>query len=642
MKKMIRKRLCIVILTAMLFSLFINYYVQTLNARNDMYRDAQDKFWQVGQILDQNGREAEKEKENLKERCFIRAKAIAYIIQDRPEVVGNQEEIAKITKLLQVDEFHLFDPEGNLYAGSEPRYFGLNFSSGEQMQFFLPMLEDYSLQMCQDITPNTAEGKLMQYAAVWREDHKGIVQVGLEPTTVLESMKKTELSYVFSLVTSEKDSTIYAIDPESHLILGSTDDSLVGKQIQDIGIRPEQLGITDKVARMTVNQEESYGVFARRQSVILGITMSEAALYQKVNRSTFLVALYLTGISLIMIAFISNYIDRYVVDGISSIHDKLARITKGNLDTRVAVDSTPEFKQLSSQINQMVESLLDTTNKISHILEMTKIPMGVYEYNRDMKRVMATSRLAEILMLGEKEAGMLFSDYILFEEKLEQIRRHPLEQEGGVYELQGKETRFIRIEAFERGHSTLGMIVDVTNDILEKRKIKQERDVDLLTGLYSRRAFYSKLEGLFADPHGLEHAMMLMADADNLKQVNDRYGHENGDRYLASIADILKSCSWDKGIAARLSGDEFALFLYGGSSRESLVGCVDRMLGSMKESRVELDSHVLIPVRLSAGYSLYPEDGTESAVLLRKADEAMYEAKKGRVSAADDGGAADA
>ncbi|MCH1949794.1 diguanylate cyclase [Enterocloster sp. OA13] len=642
MKKMIRKRLCIVILTAMLFSLFINYYVQTLNARNDMYRDAQDKFWQVGQILDQNGREAEKEKENLKERCFIRAKAIAYIIQDRPEVVGNQEEIAKITKLLQVDEFHLFDPEGNLYAGSEPRYFGLNFSSGEQMQFFLPMLEDYSLQMCQDITPNTAEGKLMQYAAVWREDHKGIVQVGLEPTTVLESMKKTELSYVFSLVTSEKDSTIYAIDPESHLILGSTDDSLVGKQIQDIGIRPEQLGITDKVARMTVNQEESYGVFARRQSVILGITMSEAALYQKVNRSTFLVALYLTGISLIMIAFISNYIDRYVVDGISSIHDKLARITKGNLDTRVAVDSTPEFKQLSSQINQMVESLLDTTNKISHILEMTKIPMGVYEYNRDMKRVMATSRLAEILMLGEKEAGMLFSDYILFEEKLEQIRRHPLEQEGGVYELQGKETRFIRIEAFERGHSTLGMIVDVTNDILEKRKIKQERDVDLLTGLYSRRAFYSKLEGLFADPHGLEHAMMLMADADNLKQVNDRYGHENGDRYLASIADILKSCSWDKGIAARLSGDEFALFLYGGSSRESLVGCVDRMLGSMKESRVELDSHVLIPVRFSAGYSLYPEDGTESAVLLRKADEAMYEAKKGRVSAADDGGAADA
>ena len=105
----------------------------------------------------------------------------------------------KIARLLQVDEFHLFDTQGNLYAGSEPKYFGLNFSSGRQMQFFLPMLKDYHLQMCQDITPNTAEGKLMQYAAVWREDRKGIIQVGLEPTTVLDSMKRTELSYIFSL-----------------------------------------------------------------------------------------------------------------------------------------------------------------------------------------------------------------------------------------------------------------------------------------------------------------------------------------------------------------------------------------------------------------------------------------------------------
>ena len=113
MKKMIRKRLCIVILTAMLFSLFINYYVQTLNARNDMYRDAQDKFWQVGQILDQNGREAEKEKENLKERCFIRAKAIAYIIQDRPEVVGNQEDCSRSMNSICLIRREIFTPVRN-------------------------------------------------------------------------------------------------------------------------------------------------------------------------------------------------------------------------------------------------------------------------------------------------------------------------------------------------------------------------------------------------------------------------------------------------------------------------------------------------------------------------------------------------
>ncbi|MFQ7875270.1 hypothetical protein [Enterocloster sp.] len=74
MKQIIRKRLCIVILTAMLTTLLINYYIEIHNAQNEMYTSAQEMFWQVGQILDQNEKEAEKERENLKEQCFIRAK----------------------------------------------------------------------------------------------------------------------------------------------------------------------------------------------------------------------------------------------------------------------------------------------------------------------------------------------------------------------------------------------------------------------------------------------------------------------------------------------------------------------------------------------------------------------------------------
>ena len=54
----------------------------------------------------------------------------------------------KIASLLQVDELHLFDMEGRLYAGSEPKYYDYTFRSGEQMQFFLPMLDDVDLQLC--------------------------------------------------------------------------------------------------------------------------------------------------------------------------------------------------------------------------------------------------------------------------------------------------------------------------------------------------------------------------------------------------------------------------------------------------------------------------------------------------------------
>lgn len=82
-------------------------------------------------------------------------------------------------------------------AAHSRKYFGLNFRSGEQMQFFLPMLSDRSLELCQDITPNTAEQKLMQYAAVWREDGEGIVQIGMTPAGSSRPRRKTSFLTFF-------------------------------------------------------------------------------------------------------------------------------------------------------------------------------------------------------------------------------------------------------------------------------------------------------------------------------------------------------------------------------------------------------------------------------------------------------------
>ena len=102
----------------------------------------------------------------------------------------------------------------------------------------------------------------------------------------MDSMKLTELSYIFSLVTSEKDSTVYAIDPESETILGSTDETLVGKQIQEIGLHPDQLSVTNRAVRAVLNQKDSYCVFGKSNSVILGMSATSASLYREVNRST--------------------------------------------------------------------------------------------------------------------------------------------------------------------------------------------------------------------------------------------------------------------------------------------------------------------------------------------------------------------
>lgn len=63
---------------------------------------------------------------------------------------------------------------------------------------------------------------------------------------------------------------------------------------------------------------------------------------------------------------------------------------------------------------------------------------------------------------------------------------------------------------------------------LERRRIEHERDYDILTGLYNRQAFQRVCESLFAKPETLGHAALLMTDLDNLKTINDTYGHDWG------------------------------------------------------------------------------------------------------------------
>ena len=630
MKKTIQKRLSLIVAACMLISLALNYCLQIRDVRRSMYQASEERFWQINQILLQNELDTEQTKQDFKENCLIRAKAAAYIIQYRPEIINDLDEIKKVADLLQVDELHLFDAQGNLYSGTEPKYYGMNFQSGPQMQFFLPMLKDRSLELCQDITPNTAEQKLMQYAAVWREDGKEIIQIGMEPDRVVESMKKNELSYIFSLVTSDSGSTILAVDPDTYEVLGSTDLSFVGKNLNDLGITPQQASIRGKGFHSIVNGVPNYCVFADSDSVILGRIRTDSSLYQNTNRDSLLLAIYLLLLSAVIIVSISSYLDRSIVRSISRTNEKLCQITNGDLDTRVEVHTSPEFSELSGQINRMVDSLLDSTNKMSAILNTVRIPIAVYEYNPGMKRVLATSRIASILNLTEAETERLLSDSQLFEAKLAQIRRIPVEGEHEIYRLPGDPPRYIRLESVHHENGRIGIIMDVTQETEEKQQIVLERDIDMLTGLYNRRAFYNKMDALFQSGEKLGLGVLMMADADNLKRVNDKYGHENGDCYLRGIASLLKSCSAGHRILARLSGDEFVLFIYGAGSRRELEHYIRDICHAMETSMVSLCCGMSIPVRFSEGCAFYPEDSQDIPQLLKLADERMYENKKNR------------
>ena len=179
-------------------------------------------------VIDKNESIESEFVKSLKDDYIVRAKAISYIVDAKPEVEYDIDELQKIASLMSVDEIHFIDDTGTIYSGSIPKYFGYSFDSGEQMAFFKQMLNNYDLTLCRDVTPNTAEAKEMMYAITWNESKTHMVQVGITPKRLLKELKRNQISNVVADMPVYKGMEIYVVDAKTKKILGATDASWVG------------------------------------------------------------------------------------------------------------------------------------------------------------------------------------------------------------------------------------------------------------------------------------------------------------------------------------------------------------------------------------------------------------------------------
>lgn len=179
-------------------------------------------------VIDKNESIESEFVKSLKDDYIVRAKAISYIVDAKPEVEYDVDELQKIAGLMSVDEIHFIDDTGTIYSGSLPKYFGYSFDSGEQMAFFKQMLNNKDLTLCQDVTPNTAEAKEMMYAITWNEAKTHMVQVGITPKHLLKELKRTQISNVIADMPVYKGMEIYVVDAKTKKILGAIDASWVG------------------------------------------------------------------------------------------------------------------------------------------------------------------------------------------------------------------------------------------------------------------------------------------------------------------------------------------------------------------------------------------------------------------------------
>jgi diguanylate cyclase (GGDEF)-like protein len=157
--------------------------------------------------------------------------------------------------------------------------------------------------------------------------------------------------------------------------------------------------------------------------------------------------------------------------------------------------------------------------------------------------------------------------------------------------------------------------------------IKTTALTDELTSLYNRRAFMELLGKQFQQGRRGEYTFcLIMADCDNLKIVNDIYGHEAGNLLLQALARNFRHCLRGCDSAARYGGDEFTVLLPN-TSLETAEMVANRLKETMVASGFNYNGNV-ITTSISVGIASFPQHGDTEEALLRHADEAMYANKR--------------
>lgn len=157
-------------------------------------------------------------------------------------------------------------------------------------------------------------------------------------------------------------------------------------------------------------------------------------------------------------------------------------------------------------------------------------------------------------------------------------------------------------------------------------KSQRLAQTDGLTGMFNHRTFYETLDNELrrSQRYGGTVAI-IMADIDNLKPINDNFGHRAGDMTIRQISRRLQACIRQIDTAARYGGDEFAIILPN-TSLEDATMVAERMVKMVSESPIIFD-HQKINLSISVGVGQY-ESGTCAGDVARAADEALYAAKQ--------------
>jgi len=383
------------------------------------------------------------------------------------------------------------------------------------------------------------------------------------------------------------------------------------------------------------------------------------------------------AIILFIAIFFSSFIPRTITRPLRKLHEGTEEITKGNLDYKVGTTSPDEVGQLSRAFDEMTTNLKKSREELEEYSK--NLEKKVEERTKDLEiDISKRKKVEEALRKSQQEFESLFRSspealvYLdekgtildantrfckLFGYSTKEIKGrniddgmiHPSDKikEGKKLSIKGLEG-YLNYETIRKKKDgtlfpvsisatplimdgqpkgEIGIYIDITKRKQLEAKLKNFANFDSLTGSCSRRYGLDILDRQIKLAQRRKGSILLAyIDIDNLKDINDTFGHEEGDKVLKGVVKLLKSTLREIDIICRMGGDEFLLIFPDSSLQDSSL-----IKKRINENLTKLNHSLKKPykIELSVGLSCYdPANPQPMDELIRIADKKMYEDKK--------------
>lgn len=344
----------------------------------------------------------------------------------------------------------------------------------------------------------------------------------------------------------------------------------------------------------------------------------------KIYMTTSLFVLAILILFFIVICFVLFKAFEYINNALS----KLNSIDSNINDIKLPRTKIYEFDSIIEKTEVLLKNAGESILNIDKISNLTGILIGSFEIDYTEHLVTVSNDFAALFDIFPETENSKFVKvpFSKFEEIKNRVISDKIDGEPHVYYINttaGKKYFDIFINRFE--NKSVGFAIDVTSNLIQKFQVKYERKFDALTGLYTREMFIKKVSKIIeSNKNGL--GCFVTAELENLKKINDIYGHKIGDEFIKMAAKLLSEKP-DSSIIGKKSGYEFLIFIHGYKTKDEIKDSIELWIKKLNRNMFIAPDSREFKLKLTSGYCFYPNDADDIDKLIQYSAFALYEAK---------------